>query len=140
MEEKIYLVVAGAYSDRHEVAVFKTREEAEDFVEVYNRGNTYTYGQAGVNEMVFGVRYDYKNEVMFDIYFNSKSEIVDFDSLDLAYNDYLINSLPRVHKYDRCWGNDVLYRVTVTAIDPNHAKKIATDILSMWKAEKEEIV
>lgn len=41
----VYIIFVGEYSDRSEVAAFLTREEAEEFCKIFERGNSWDKAQ-----------------------------------------------------------------------------------------------
>ena len=149
MNEKAYLVIAGEYSDRHEVALFCTREEAEDFVEVYNRQRgEYCYGEASIKEMEFGIRADYKNEFPFEVRFDKDGTL---SCKDVYYEackprsieeiDYLLPEIPQVIEQTPFPNNNEItgYLVVVFAKDFASAVKKASDILAEHRAMKEGV-
>lgn len=149
--KKVYLIVAGEYSDYHELAVFDNLKDAEDFVEVYNRQRgRYSYGAAEIHEMPLGVAVDYRNELPFEVYFDEDGE---FRVNDGVYYEMIkprtledvcfrLSEIPCVIE-QRPYGenNDPItgYLVVVFAKEFNSALKKACDILAKYRAEKEGI-
>ena len=140
MDEKVYLVIAGEYSDRHEVAIFKTAQEAEAFCKVYNgQRNNVSYGKAWFNEMTLGVPVDYVNCRPYRVYFDEKKVITKIETESLEWVDFANDTFPKVSEHRT--GNGLLmnYTVLLFAEDMGHAEKIAKDSLMLYLARKEGV-
>lgn len=132
--DKVYIIFVGEYSDRGEVAAFLTREEAEEFCKVFERGNS--WDKAQIVEMPIGVRCDWRNETPFNVYFKEDHSISRTEQRTLSDEYWRLQEIPFVCIW-KYYSGDEMGFVTVFAPDAEHAQKIAKDAFMKHLAEKE---
>lgn len=130
----VYIIFVGEYSDRGEVAAFLTRKEAEEFCEVFSRGNSWDKPQ--IVEMPIGVRVDWRNESPYNVYFKKDHSISRAEQRSLADEYYKLQEIPSVTMWKYWSGNEIGF-VTVFAPNEETARKIAKDAFMKHLAEKE---
>lgn len=131
----VYIIFVGEYSDRGEVAAFLTREEAEEFCEVFKRGNSWDRPQ--IVEMPIGVRVDWRNESPYTVYFKEDRSISRTEQRKLSDEYFRLQEIPFVCIWKYHGYGDEIGFVTVFAPDEEHAQKIAKDAFMKYLAEKE---
>lgn len=125
VNDKVYIITKGEYSDYHICAVTMDKSRAENLKRLMSN----TWSEANIEEYVL-------NEVK--------------ESGDLYYVEFPEDSQPiiRIDEYDGFGGygdapcvEDWLdpIRICVRSKDEKHAMKIALDEYAKWKAEKEEV-
>ena len=90
----VYIIFVGEYSDRSEVAAFLTREEAEEFCKVFERGNS--WDKLEIIEMPIGLRVDWRNEPPYDVYFNEDHSISRAEKRALSDEYFRLQEIPYV--------------------------------------------
>lgn len=131
----VYIIFVGEYSDRSEVAAFLNKEEAEEFCEVFKRGNS--WDKPEIIEMPIGVRVDWRNESPYNVYFKEDHSISRTEQRELSDEYWRLQEIPFVCIWKYHGGGDEIGFVTVFAPDEETARKIAKDALMKRLAEEE---
>ena len=138
---KVYVICIGEYSDRYIHGIMTDKEKAELWVEKYNKYNNDREAEIEVYELDKDAE---DNRFAFNVYVdvdgkttvNITDRVDEEDINDVIFVDY--------HDENRCqwWHTDIIsyYFVQVKAIDPEHAEKIAHDLIAEYKAKEASIV
>lgn len=122
MEKKIYVITSGEYSDYHIVAIYTTRELAEEFIQ--SNGNGYTIEEYDIDEPIS------KEKKLWFIVFNIKSGELE----SATTTDYKVEE-----NKDTCFYCDKYMKVAhmhmfVESETMDKAKKIACERFASIKA------
>lgn len=147
MNDKVYIITQGEYSDYHIVAVFNIKEDAEKFVNYMS--DKYHGDPYEIEEYDIGIPYDYINNHIYSVKMcsdNSANVIIK----EIAPGSYYYGDSLRckndakvfeTEEYNYATHKNTVYYYTYifTANDKDHAKKIAFDRFAKYKAEKLEL-
>lgn len=117
--KKVYVVTRGEYSDYHIVAIFDTKEKAQECCAVFNDADVteYELDSFGTHDEV----YNYKVYV----------------SGDQVCNPGYIGDIPVYFKPNTIQRVNDSYLMIVMAKNVEHARKVAADKYAMFKAVKD---
>lgn len=133
--DRVYIVCAGEYSDKHIVTVFDNEEDADKFVEVYN--SRCTYEDAYVIEQRFG-KIDYLSRRIYTVFFSKAYETNEYDVSEEDIEECML--LDSVDETIRpIISQRYSYETLVIADTEGQALKIARDRMAKYKALKEGI-
>lgn len=137
MNNEIYIVTSGCYSDYHIVTVFMDKDKAKAFVEAYNSHKTSkyyddyeieTYKVSDIDVQTIG------DNAFYDVQVSRRGACY-VGLAELGYAFETNEDVGKVIEYIA--GAQEGYRVIVLAKDAEHAKRIAQDKIAQYKAEKE---
>lgn len=134
-DSKIYIVVAGEYSDKHIIGATKAKPTAEKIVKQAKALDGGYNNDARILEFDDAVIADMPLKSYYIVRFNPKFQfvsavkiLVDYELSD--YDELVTN------KVAESYFTDSDYLVKVYACSLEQAKKIAIDIMARYKAEK----
>jgi hypothetical protein len=126
---KVYVVTCGSYSDYHIVAIFETREAANEFAALYHESwndpkevSEFTLNQIARDAIRF-VAYGHESDLDPDRleFHHERMSTIEDELADPPRVNTSLNRKANIHGYGRT---------------PDEARKSATDVWMRWKAEK----
>lgn len=133
---KVYIVTAGSYSDKHIVAVFMTRKEAEQFCDAQNSKAKWDSQECRISEYPIGADISLAGKELYRAYENKRGEIYAYFTGEKIqdYSDEI-----SVVKED-CGTFECYIAVDMDCDEPEeYARKVAADLFAEYKARKEGI-
>lgn len=122
---KIYVVCRGSYSDRYVAAVFDKKENADEYMKIVG-------GECDTEEFEVNKTDIERNDVhCYRIFI--ENGVVKY--ADLSEDDYSKSRINTIKAARLSFSSS--YLMYVLAKDSDHAKKIASDWFTMFKASKE---
>ena len=128
---KVYAVTEGCYSDYHICGITLDKEAAEAFVEKYPDCNIEEYDTDDIEFVKRGC-------TLYCIVLNKDGDLIEINEAEGYYLDWIncVHEIRRRNASGR-WRNTGLYKVTVSAVDEDHAVKIAADLIAQYRHGKE---
>ena len=137
MNNEVYIVTSGCYSDYHIITVFTDKEKAKAFVDAYNSHKTSKYGDYyeietyKVNDIDVQIM---SGNAFYEVRI-SESGVCSAGLVEFGFDVVSNEDIGKVVVYPG--GRQSGYRVIVLAKNPEHAIKVAQDKIAQYKAEKE---
>lgn len=134
--DKVYIITAGSYSDKHIVAVFTTQKEAEQFCDVQNSKAKWDSQVCRVNEYPIGADISLAGKQLFLAHEGAHNEIYAYDTGEniLEY----ANEIGVVK--DNGFHLECYVSVDMNCDEPEeYALKVAADLFAEYRARKEGI-
>lgn len=133
---KVYIITAGSYSDKHIVAVFTTRKEAEQFCDAQNSKAIWDSQICRVNEYPIGVDISLAGKELYCAYEGVDNGIYAYGTCENIF-DYAneIGVVTDNGSHLECYVS-----VDMNCDEPEeYARKVAADLFAEYKARKEGI-
>lgn len=132
---KIYVIVAGEYSDYHIITATENEEKAKSLVELINKShNHYGYNDASIEEYDtddIDISLSNKDKKYFRVWSSNRNNW-SINCGEVSLDDYL--SYRKCNGFFTISGIPQSWEVYCSAKDEDHAKKIATDWIAKEKA------
>jgi hypothetical protein len=133
---KVYIITAGSYSDKHIVAVFMTRKEAEQFCDAQNSKAKWDSQVCMVNEYPIGADISLAGKELYCAYEGVNNGIYAYGTceniFDYAYEIGVVT--------DNGYHLECYVSVDMSCDEPEeYARKVAADLFAEYKARKEGI-
>jgi hypothetical protein len=134
--DKVYIITAGTYSDKHIVAVFTDKKEAEQFRDAQNEKAQWDSQQCRIGEYPIGADISLAGKELYSAYENKRGEIYAYFEGEKIqdYSDEI-----SVVK-ENCGTLECYIAVDMNCDEPEeYAQKVAADLFAEYKARKEGI-
>jgi hypothetical protein len=133
---KVYIITAGTYSDKHIVAVFTEQEEAEKFRDTYNSRIMYLSGECRIKEYPIGADISLAGKELYC------AQTIPHDGIDAWWMcEEALNHADEigiVKEENGCL--ECFVAVPMNQDNPEeYAQKVAADLFAEYKARKEGI-